>query len=120
MEGSTCALLWAHMWATHCAHTMDKPCLAFGANAGELSAANRHLVWQEASRTDLITTRSQAAADRLRASGVTAPIQVTADNAFGFQAAACDEDWLRRVWPQARSGLVGLAAAKATRGRGVA
>ncbi len=109
MEDSTSALLWAYMWATHCAHTLGKPCLAYAVDAGELSPANRRLVCREASKTDLIITRSQAAADRLRACGVTAPIRVTADNAVSFQAAGCDTGWVGRVWPQARSGLVGLA-----------
>ena len=36
----------------------------------------------EASKTDLIVTRAQAAADRLRACGVTAPLKVTADNSL--------------------------------------
>ncbi len=109
MEDSTSALLWAYMWATHCAHAMGKPCLAYAVDAGELSPANRRLVRHEASKTDLIITRSQAAAERLRACGVTAPIEVTADNAFSFQAATSDEGWVQHVWPQARSGLVGLA-----------
>jgi len=110
MDDSTSALLWAYLWATHCAHTMGKPTLAYSVDAGHLSPANRRLVRHEASKTDLIITRSQAAADRLRAYGVTAPIKVTADNAFNFQTAPSDEGWVHRVWPEARSGLAGLAA----------
>jgi polysaccharide pyruvyl transferase WcaK-like protein len=109
MDDSTSVLLWAYLWATHCAHTMGKPSLAYSVDAGQLSPANRRLVRHEASQTDLIITRSQAAADRLRACGVTAPIEVTADNAFNFQTARSDEGWVQRVWPEARSGLVGLA-----------
>ena len=109
MDDSTSALLWAYLWATHCAHAMGKPSLAYSVDAGQLSPANRRLVRHEASKTDLIITRSQAAADRLRACGVTAPIKVTADNAFNFQTARSDEGWVQRVWPEARSGLVGLA-----------
>jgi polysaccharide pyruvyl transferase WcaK-like protein len=109
MDDSTSALLWAYLWATHCAHAMGKPCLAYAVDAGELSPGNRRLVRHEASKTDLIITRSHAAADRLRACGVTAPIQVTADNAFAFQTARSDEGWVQRVWPEARSGLAGLA-----------
>ncbi len=109
MDDSTSALLWAFLWATHCAHAMGKPCLAYAVDAGELSPGNRRLVRHEASKTDLIITRSQGAADRLRANGVTAKIKVTADNAFNFQTVKSDEGWVQRLWPQARSGLVGLA-----------
>jgi polysaccharide pyruvyl transferase WcaK-like protein len=110
MDDSTSLLLWAYLWATHCAHTMGKPTLAYSVDAGHLSPANRRLVRHEASQTNLIIARSQAAADRLRAYGVTAPIKVTADNAFNFQTAPSDEGWVQRVWPEARSGLAGLAA----------
>lgn len=110
MEDSTSLLLWGYLWATYCAHTMGKPSLAYSVDAGQLSSLNRRLVRHEASKTDLIITRSQAAADRLRAYGVTAPIRVTADNALNFQAAGSDEGWVQRIWPEARSGLAGLAA----------
>ncbi len=110
MEDSTSLLLWAYLWATHCAHTMGKACLAYSVDAGQLSSVNRRLVRHEASKTDLIITRSQAAANRLRESGVTAPIKVTADNALNFRTAKSDEGWVQRVWPKARSGLVGFAA----------
>jgi len=110
MDDSTSVLLWAYLWATHCAHTMGKPCLAYSVDAGQLSPANRRLVRREASKTDLIITRSQGAADRLRACGVTAPIKVTADNAFNFQTAPSDEGWVQGAWSEARSGLAGLAA----------
>ncbi len=110
MDDSTSLLMWAYLWATHCAHTTGKPCLAYSVDAGELSPINRRLVRQEASETDLIIVRSQAAAKRLQACGVTAPIKVTADNALSFQPAESDEGWIQQAWPEARSGLVGLAA----------
>ena len=109
MDTWTSALLWAFLWTTHCAHAMHKPCLAYAVDAGQLSPTNRRLVRHEASATDLIIVRSQAAADRLRACGVTAPIQVTADNALTFQTAGSDEGWVQQLWPQAGAGLVGLA-----------
>jgi polysaccharide pyruvyl transferase WcaK-like protein len=109
MDDSTSLLMWAYLWATHCAHTMDKASLAYSVDAGRLSPMNRRLVRREASQTDLIIARSQAAADRLRACGVTAPIQVTADNALTFQTSKSDEGWIQRAWPEARSGLVGMA-----------
>lgn len=109
MDSSTSLLLWAYLWATHCAHTMGKASLAYSVDAGHLSPLNRRLVRHEASKTDLIITRSQAAANRLRACGVTAPIEVTADNAFNFQTAGSDEGWVQRMWPEARGGLAGMA-----------
>jgi len=109
MDTWTSAMLWAYLWTTHCAHAMGKSCVAYAVDAGALSPANRRLVRREASKTDLIITRSQAAADRLHACGVTAPIAVTADNAFTFQAAPADEGWVQERWPAAREGLVGLA-----------
>jgi len=109
MDTWTSAMLWAYLWTTHCAHAMGKPIVAYAVDAGALSPANRRLVRREASKTDLIITRSQAAADRLRACGVTAPIAVTADNAFTFPVAPADEGWVQERWPEAREGLVGLA-----------
>lgn len=109
MDTWTPALLWAYLWTTHCAHAMGKPCLAYAVDAGQLSPLDRRLVRYEASKTDLIIARSQAAADRLREWGVTAPMRVTADNAFTFQTSKSDEGWVQRLWPEARSGLVGLA-----------
>jgi polysaccharide pyruvyl transferase WcaK-like protein len=91
VEGSTymdtwgSPLLWSFLWATHCAAKMGKPCLAYAVDAGGLKRANALLVRRVASRTNLIVTRNRAAASRLRAVGVTAPILSTADNAFTFQ-----------------------------------
>jgi polysaccharide pyruvyl transferase WcaK-like protein len=62
-----------------------------------------------ASRTDLIVTRNGAAAERLRAMGVSAPLLSTADNAFTFQSRLADHGWLQREWPRAAGGVVGLA-----------
>jgi len=109
MDTWTSALLWVFLWATRCAHAMGKPCLAYAVDAGELCAFNQRCVRREANKTDLIITRTQAAADRLRSLGVTAPIEVTADNAFSFRTDSTDEGWPQRVWPEAATGVVGLA-----------
>ena len=109
MDSSTAALLWAYLWATKCAHDMGKPCLAYAVDAGGLSDFNRGLVRREASKTDLIIVRSQAAADRLRVCGVTAPIETTADNAFIFHPDERDEGWVERSWPEGAGNMVGLA-----------
>jgi polysaccharide pyruvyl transferase WcaK-like protein len=115
VEGSTymdtwgSPLLWAYLWATHCASRMGKPCVAYAVDAGTLKPANARMVRRVASRTNLIVTRSRAAAGRLRAVGVTAPILSTADNAFTFRPREGDQGWLAREWPRAAGGVVGLA-----------
>jgi polysaccharide pyruvyl transferase WcaK-like protein len=109
MDTWTSAMLWAYLLATKCADDMGKPSLAYAVDAGNLSDFNRRLVRREASKTDLIITRAQAAADRLRACGVTAPIETTADNAFTFRPDVRDEGWVERVWPESAGEMVGLA-----------
>lgn len=109
MDTWTSALLWAFLWTTRCAYNMGKKCLAYAVDAGELSKLNQRLVRRQASKTDLIITRSQAAAHRLYSYGVTAPIQATADNAFNFKPSPTDADWLKEAWHEADSGIVGIA-----------
>jgi polysaccharide pyruvyl transferase WcaK-like protein len=110
MDTWTSAMLWAYLWTTHCADVMRKPCLAYAVDAGEIrSAFNRRLVRREASKTSLIITRAAAAAERLRAFGVTAPLEVTADNAFVFRPDPADAGLLSRVWPEAGPHVVGMA-----------
>lgn len=116
VEGSTymdtwgSALLWAFLSATWCAHLMNKPCLAYAVDAGHLSAFNQQMVRRIASTTDLIITRAQAAADRLRSYEVNASIEVTADNAFNFQINQADLGLPERIWLEANKGIVGIAA----------
>jgi polysaccharide pyruvyl transferase WcaK-like protein len=116
VEGSTymdtwaSAMLWIYLWATHCAHEMGKPCLAYAVDAGKIkSAFNRWLIRREAGKTSLIITRAAAAAERLRALGVTAPLEVTADNAFNFRPDPADAGLLARIWPEAGPNMVGMA-----------
>ena len=115
VEGSTymdtwgSPLLWSFLWASHCAAKMGKPCMAYAVDAGTLKPANALLVKKVASRTGLIVTRNRAAAGRLRAMGVTAPILSTADNAFTFQTREIDRGRVAREWPRAAGGVVGLA-----------
>ncbi len=108
MDTWTSALLWAYLWVTHCADSVDKPCLAYAVDAGTLKSLNRVLARREASKTDLIVTRSDAASERLRAWGVTAPIECTADNAFTFDPEPGDVGLLRRLWPEAIGEVAGL------------
>ena len=110
MDTWTSAMLWAYLWATYWADAMGKPCLAYAVDAGEIKRAlNRRLVRSEASKTSLIVTRAAAAAERLRAWGITAPIEVTADNAFTFVPDPADAGLFDRLWPGAGNRVMGLA-----------
>lgn len=110
MDTWTSVLLWAYLWTTRCAYEMGKPCLAYAVDAGQIkSAFNRRLVRREASKTSLIITRAAAAAERLVAFGVTAPLEVTADNAFNFRPDPADDGLLSRAWPEAGPNVVGMA-----------
>jgi polysaccharide pyruvyl transferase WcaK-like protein len=110
MDGWTSYLLWAWLWVTHCAHQYGKTVIAYAADAGSLSAFNLKLVQLEANKTDLIITRSQAAADRLRDRQITAPLAVSADQAFNFDPDPGDHHLSQRFWPEAAAGVIGLAA----------
>jgi polysaccharide pyruvyl transferase WcaK-like protein len=110
MDTWTSALLWYFLWATRCAHLEGKPCLAYAVDAGQLRPRNQRLVRRWASTTDLIVTRSEAAAERLREWGVTAPVEWTADNAFVFDPRPEDRAWVRGIWPAAERPPLGIAA----------
>ncbi len=103
------ALLWYYLLATRNAYSMKKPCIAYSVDAGDASRFNSWLIRREASKTNLILARTQKAAERLKHWKVTAPIEVTADNAFSFNPEPGDLSLLKRVWPEA-SHIVGIAA----------
>ena len=107
MDTWTPALLWYFLWATRCANKLGKPCLAYAVDAGEKSSLNRRLTRRLASETDLIVTRSAGQRSGC-VLGVTAPIEVTADNAFRFVPDPADAGWLeqagRRASARASSG----------------
>lgn len=109
MDTWTSALLWAFLYATRRAHKEGVPCVAYAVDSGKLSSFNRFLVKREASKTDLIITRTQRAADELGEIGITAPIEVTADSAFNFEPEPLDENVMHESWPEADEGVVGLA-----------
>lgn len=110
MDTWTSALLWAFLWATKQSANMGRPSMAYAVDSGDLSPSNVKRVRRDASRTDLIVTRTQAAADRLRSWGVTAPIEVTADTSFTFQMDPADADIVERTWPDRRGkGVAGIA-----------
>lgn len=105
----TSALLWAFLWVSKYANKYGKPSLAYAVDTGNLSRGNQRRVQQIASKTDLIITRNSAAAEHLKRLGVTAHITVTADAAFTFLMKTEDKGILQRVWPEAKSGVVGLS-----------
>lgn len=109
MDTWTSALLWAFLYATRCSYNEGIPCIAYAVDSGKLSSFNRYLVKKEASKTDLILTRTERAAQELSKIGVTAPMKVTADCAFKFNPNKEDEDILQKTWPEAGNKLVGLA-----------
>ena len=109
MDTWTSALLWAFLWATKCANNFKKPSIAYAVDVGHLSSFNRWLVKREASKTDLILTRTESAAKELQKMGVKAPIKTTADCAFTFKTEKKDDEILNELWPESDSGVVGLA-----------
>ncbi|MGB9936642.1 MAG: polysaccharide pyruvyl transferase family protein [Methanobacterium sp.] len=109
MDTWTSALLWAFLWATRCAHNFKKASLAYAVDVGHLSSFNRRLVKREASKTDLILTRTQLAADELKKIGVKASIDTTADCAFTFKTEKEDVDILKKAFEESNSKVVGLA-----------
>ena len=114
MDTWTSALLWAFLWTTTCANYYNIPCIAYAVDAGDLSRFNRFLVKREASKTDLIITRTMYAADKLQKIGVNAPIKHTADCAFTFRTEHEDKNILKQIWkeeslPEPKNGFFGLA-----------
>jgi polysaccharide pyruvyl transferase WcaK-like protein len=106
MDTWTSALLWAFLWSTKQAARFGKPSMAYAVDSGSLSPSNLRRVQRDASLTDLIVTRTQAAADRLKGYGVEAPMDVTADTSFTFEMEASDEGILQSLWPETASGKV--------------
>ena len=110
--------LRAYLWATHWADEFDKPCAAYAVDAGQIkSGLNRRLVRSQASETDLIITLVAAVAERLRSWGVTAPIEVTADNAFTFVPDPADAGLFDLCWLEAGDRVMGLAWSTSTSSR---
>lgn len=109
MDTWTSALLWAFLGATKYAQSYDKASLAYAVDAGKVSKANASRVRKEASKTGLIITRTEAAAERLRGWGVTAPMEATADTAFTFHIDDTPQEYISEVWPEADRGVIGFS-----------
>ena len=110
MDTWSSCLLWAWLWVTHCAARYGKIVVAYAVDSGNLSEFNKKLVRLIASKTDLIITRTEAAAERLRDYQVKAPITASADSAFGFVPDPADRDFLAESWPETADGAIGIAA----------
>jgi polysaccharide pyruvyl transferase WcaK-like protein len=110
MDTWTSALLWAFLWATRQAANFGVPSMAYAVDSGRLSQSNLKRLRRDASRTDLMVLRTQAAADRMQSYGVTAPVEVTGDTTFTFEMDPHDMGILGRTWPDAaEGGVVGMA-----------
>ncbi len=107
MDTWTSSLLSAFLWATRSADRHGKASLAYAVDAGDLKVSNVRKVRKHASKTDLIIMRTYRAAERMRSWGVEAPIEVTADTAFGFGLRGRED--ARSGLPRQPSGKVGLA-----------
>jgi polysaccharide pyruvyl transferase WcaK-like protein len=101
------ALLLAFLSASKYSESYKVPMVAYAVDSGKLSARWVPKVQREASKTDLLITRTKLSADRLRRWGVTAPIEVTDDTAFTFDVGK-EDGTLKRLWPEARS-VAGMA-----------
>ena len=110
MDTWSSCLLWAWLWVTGCAKKSGKIVVAYAVDSGFLAPFNQKLVRYAASKTDLIITRTRAAADRLRTWKVSAPIEATADSAFCFTPDAADRDCMKKIWTEAAAGAIGIAA----------
>ncbi|MDP3623594.1 MAG: polysaccharide pyruvyl transferase family protein [Methanobacteriaceae archaeon] len=109
MDTWTSALLWAFLWATKCANDFKKSSMAYAVDAGKLSSINKRLVKREASKTDLIITRNYKSREILKSTGVSAPIEVTADCAFELKLNPDNYNFLKETWPESENNLVGLS-----------
>ena len=109
MDTWSSLFLWYFLWPTRLAHAYGKPCLAYAVDVGSASVANQRHIRREASKTDLIITRTRSAAETLRRWGVTAPVEITADLAVDFPLDPAGASLLGREWPDAGRGVVGLA-----------
>jgi polysaccharide pyruvyl transferase WcaK-like protein len=108
MDTWAAPLLWAYLVTSKYSREYGKPSIAYAIDAGKLASKNVSKVRRDASKVDLIITRTHLAAKRLSGWGVTAPIKVTDDTAFTFDAGP-EKGTLARLWPEAKEKVVGIA-----------
>jgi polysaccharide pyruvyl transferase WcaK-like protein len=110
MDNWTSALLWAFLWTTKYAYALNKPIIAYAVDTGQLNKKNQKRVKKQASKTDLIITRTNNAAELLKFYGVKTKIKVTADTSFTFHVEKKDENLLFELWPESqKNGVIGFA-----------
>lgn len=109
MDYWSSALLWAFLWVSKCAYKFNKPNMAYAVDSGPLSQKNQNKVQKIASNTDLIIARTEATKEHLKGIGVTAPFEVTADTGFTFSMNPKDKRIMKRIWDNAKNGVVGLS-----------
>jgi polysaccharide pyruvyl transferase WcaK-like protein len=108
MDTWAAPLLWAYLVTSKYSREYGKPSIAYAIDAGKLAPKNVPKVRRDASKVDLIITRTHLAAKRLSGWGVTAPIKVTDDTAFTFDAGP-EKGTLARLWPEAKEKVAGIA-----------
>ncbi len=85
------ALLWFFLFVAELAQRAGVPTVAYAVDAGMLTPRNARWARDVAQRMDLLTVRTESAAQILRTMGVTREIVVTTDTAFSLVSEA-------RVW----------------------
>ncbi|MDD1769782.1 MAG: polysaccharide pyruvyl transferase family protein [Methanomassiliicoccales archaeon] len=108
MDTWAAPLLYAFTLTSKYSKRFGKPSMAYAVDSGKMSEKRIARVRREASKLDLLITRTQSSADRLKGWGVTAPIVVTDDTAFTFDAGS-ERGTLERLWPEAKSGVAGIS-----------
>ncbi len=108
MDTWAAPLLYAFTLTSKYTKRFGKPSIAYAVDSGKLKEKRVTMVRREASKLDLLITRTQSSADRLKGWGVTAPIVVTDDTAFTFDAGS-EEGTLERLWPEAKGGVAGIS-----------
>ncbi|HVO77948.1 MAG TPA: polysaccharide pyruvyl transferase family protein [Methanomassiliicoccales archaeon] len=108
MDTWAAPLLLAFLLGSRYAKRYGKPSIAYAVDSGKLAPKRVEKVRRDASKVDLLITRTQSSADRLKGWGVTAPIEVTDDTAFIFDAGK-EQGTMARLWPEAKGGVAGIA-----------
>ncbi|HVO78290.1 MAG TPA: polysaccharide pyruvyl transferase family protein [Methanomassiliicoccales archaeon] len=108
MDTWASSLLYAFNLTSRYSRQLGKPSIAYAVDSGKLAPKRIARVKRDASALDLLITRTRSSADRLKKWGVTAPIAVTDDTAFTFDAGA-EEGTLKRIWPDVKGGVAGIS-----------
>ncbi len=108
MDTWAAPLLLAFLLGSRYSSEYGKPCIAYAVDSGNLEPKRVEKVRRDVSKVDLLITRTQSSADRLKGWGVTARIEITDDTAFVFDAGE-ERGTLERLWPEAKGGVAGIS-----------